>query len=129
NLQVARLWATRKLLAERDLTSLVMVTNESWRQEFIALRRARLSQPHSLGNLPLIVLGRNQSDNAKRQKHLAELMALSSAGKLIIADNSGLEIHLYSPELVVQAIQEVVNATRRKQAGIEPAAQPTIHSP
>jgi pimeloyl-ACP methyl ester carboxylesterase len=115
DLQAARLWATRKLLADRDLVSLVTVTNESWRQEFIALRRERLRQEHPLGNLPLIVLGRKQSDWKTRQRHLAELKGLSSAGKLVIAENSGHEIHLYRPELVVESIREVVAAARQRK--------------
>jgi hypothetical protein len=65
-----------------------------------------------LGNLPLIVLGRKQSDMARRQKQLDDLTALSSAGKLIIAEDSGHAIHLYRPDLVVQAIREVVTAAR-----------------
>jgi len=116
NLHAARLWASRKFLAERDLESLVTVTNESWRQEFIALRRERLRQAHVLGSLPLIVLGRKQSDMARRQKELNELTALSSAGKLIIAKDSGHEIHLYQPDAVVQAIREVVTAARGKKS-------------
>src|SRR5439155_13562176 len=116
NLQAARLWASRKLLIERDLTSLAMITNESWRQEFIALRRERLSQAHALGSLPFLVLGREQSDMARRQKELDELKALSSAGKLVIAKDSGHEIHLYRPDLVVQAIREVVTAARDKMS-------------
>jgi enterochelin esterase family protein len=129
DLHAAWLWAHRKYLADRDLASLVRITNESWRQEFIALRRERLRQAHALGSLPLVVLGRKQSDDATRRVHLKEMAALSSAGKLIIAENSGHEIHLYRPELVVQAIREVVTAARQKQAGSEPAVQPVIDSP
>jgi pimeloyl-ACP methyl ester carboxylesterase len=114
DLQAARLWASRKLLAERDVVSLA-ITDESWRQEFIALRRKRLRQEHPLGSLPLIVLGRKQSDWKTRQRHLAELKGLSSAGKLTIAENSGHEIHLYRPELVVESIREVVAAARRRK--------------
>jgi pimeloyl-ACP methyl ester carboxylesterase len=61
DLQKARLWAGRKFVAENDIYQ-ELVSAESWRQEFIALRRERLSQGHPLGDLPLIVLGRNQSD-------------------------------------------------------------------
>jgi pimeloyl-ACP methyl ester carboxylesterase len=114
DLRVARLWASRKLVAEDDIYQ-ELVTAESWRQEFIALRRERLHQEHSLGSLPLIVLGRKQTDWQTRQRHLAELKALSSAGKLIVAEDSGHEIHLYRPELVVQAIREVVTAARDKK--------------
>jgi pimeloyl-ACP methyl ester carboxylesterase len=114
NLQPVRLWASRKYLAECDLVRLVMSTDESWRQEFIALRRERLRQAHVLGGLPLIVLGRKESD--RRQKELHDLTALSRAGKLIIAKDSGHEIHRYRPELVVEAIRVVVIAARGKKS-------------
>ena len=110
-LQAARLWAARKFIADDDIYQ-ELITAESWRQEFIALRRERLRQAHPLGTLPLIVLGRKQSDWPTRQRHLAELKALSRAGKLIVSEDSGHEIHLYRPELVVQAIREVVEAAR-----------------
>jgi hypothetical protein len=108
------MWAERKFITEDDIHQ-NLVSAESWRQEFIALRRARLRQEHSLGNLPLIVLGRKQSDAETRQRHLAELTALSSAGKQTMADESGHEIHLYRPELVVQSIREVVTAARDRK--------------
>jgi pimeloyl-ACP methyl ester carboxylesterase len=115
DLQTAQLWAARKFVADGDIYQ-EMVTAESWRQEFIALRRERLRQEHPLGSLPLIVLGRKQSDWETRRRHLAELKALSSAGKLTIAEDSGHEIHLYRPELVVQAIREVVTTARDKKS-------------
>jgi hypothetical protein len=113
-LQAARLWAARKFVAEDDIYQ-ELVSAESWRQEFIALRRERLRREHPLGSLPLIVLGRKQRDWETRQRHLSELKALSSAGKLTVAEESGHEIHLYRPELVVQAIREVVTAPRDKK--------------
>jgi pimeloyl-ACP methyl ester carboxylesterase len=114
DLQAALLWAARKFAAESDIYQ-GLITAESWRQEFIALRSERLRQEHPLGNLPLIVLGREQRDMETRQRHLAELKGLSSAGKLIIAKESGHEIHLYQPELVVKAIREVVTAARDRK--------------
>jgi pimeloyl-ACP methyl ester carboxylesterase len=113
-LQVARLWAERKFVAGDDIYQ-EFVCAESWRQEFIALRRERLREEHPLGSLPLVVLGRKQSDWETRRRHLADLKALSGAGKLVVAEDSGHEIHLYRPELVVQAIREVVLAARDKK--------------
>src|SRR5207248_3265438 len=104
-------WASQKFFAEMDIIN-DLITADSWRQEFIALRRRRLASPHALGSLPLIVLGRNQSDNEIRQKDLRALTALSNTGKLIIAENSGHAIHLYRPELVTKAIREVVTVAR-----------------
>ena len=112
NLQPLRLWAWQKFFAEMDVVN-DLITADSWRSEFIALRRRRLAKPHPLGNIPLIVLGRNQEDNATRQRDLQSLTALSSIGKLIIAENSGHAIHLYRPELVIQSIRDVVSAARR----------------
>jgi pimeloyl-ACP methyl ester carboxylesterase len=113
DLQAARLWAARKFIAGDDVYQ-ELITAESWRQEFIALRRHRLGRKHPLGKLPLTVLGRRQKDMETRQRHLAELKGLSSAGKLIMAEKSGHEIHLYRPKLVVQAIREVVLSARGK---------------
>jgi len=115
NLQPLRLWASQKFFAEMDVIN-DLITADSWRSEFIALRRRRLASPHPLGDLPLIVLGRNQEDNPTRQKDLRALTALSSTGKLIIAENSGHAIHLYRPELVTRSINEVVRGARHKGA-------------
>jgi pimeloyl-ACP methyl ester carboxylesterase len=113
-LQTARLWAARKFVADDDIYQ-EFIASQSWRQEFIALRRERLHQKHPLGSLPLVVLGRNQRDWETRERHLADLKGLSSAGKLIIAKDSGHEIHLYRPEVVVEAIRGVVAAARTKK--------------
>jgi hypothetical protein len=102
NLQSLRLWASQKFFAEMDVIN-DLITADSWRSEFIALRRRRLASPHPLGNLPLIVLGRNQEDNATRQRDLRALTALSNVGRLIITENSGHAIHLYRPELVTRS--------------------------
>ena len=37
-----------------------------------------------------------------------ELVRLSTRGKLVIAGKSGHEIHWYQPELVIDAIKEIV---------------------
>jgi len=112
HLQPVRLWASQKFFAEMDVIN-DLITADSWRGEFIALRRRRLASPHPLGNMPLIVLGRNQDDT--RQKDLQTLASLSTVGELVIAENSGHAIHLYRPELVVQSIRTVVNAARTKR--------------
>ena len=42
------------------------------------------------------------------------LVQLSTQGKLVIAEKSGHEIHWYQPELVIDAIREVVMQVRGK---------------
>jgi len=127
-LQAARLWADRKFQANRDF-SRGLVTVDSWRQEMIALRRQRLSEAHPLSNLPLTVLARTRDSGARARRLQTELAALSRVGRLVWAENSGHEIHLYRPEVVVEAIREMVasvrtNGTRSRpnqNLGVRPA--------
>ena len=110
-LQRARLWAQRQFLSRIDM-SISWVDAESWRQEFVALRELRLATPHALGDLPLVVLRRGLRTNDPLDRREAELAALSSAGRLIVASKSDHYIHLYEPDLVADAIREVVEKAR-----------------
>lgn len=87
---------------------------------------ARALQMTSFGDMPLIVLsaGHGQAvpsftdaENQKLWEELqieqSELVALSSEGKQIVAEQSGHYIQLDQPELVIDAIQDVVDATRK----------------
>ncbi len=118
-LHASRLWADRKYQANRDF-SRGLVTVDSWRQESIALRRQRLSEAHPLGKLPLTVLARTKDSDARRRKLQTELAALSSVRRLVWAEKSGHEIHLYKPDVVVQAIREMVVSVRGKATSPEP---------
>jgi pimeloyl-ACP methyl ester carboxylesterase len=114
-LQRARHWALEKLISEAGLLPNSLAVAESWRQEFIALRRQRLSTAHPLGSLPLTVLERSEgADESWHEKQL-QLAALSSEGRLIKAEKSGHMIHLYRPDLVLEAIQGVIASSRRKR--------------
>ena len=83
------------------------VIGEGQRQQFLALRNLRLATPHPLGRLPLVVL------IAGPNSQKAELVALSEVGTLVVAEHSCHEIHLCSPDLVVQAIRDVVDRVRK----------------
>jgi pimeloyl-ACP methyl ester carboxylesterase len=91
---------------------------------FAAVRAAQIM---TLGDLPLIVLshGKDQhmpglSAEVNRefgqtwQQMQSELAAQSSQGKRIVAEQSGHYIQLDQPELVIDAIREVVEAVRRR---------------
>lgn len=56
----------------------------------------------------------NQLFETAWQQFQAELAAQSTRGQLIIAAHSGHNIQLEQPELVVEAIVEVVGAARRQ---------------
>src|SRR5918993_5313980 len=86
------------------------------------------AQITSLGDLPLMVLSHgqpmampglaeavNQASEQLWQQLQAELAALSSRGRLVVAEGSGHYLQLERPELVVDAIAEVVTAARTNQ--------------
>jgi pimeloyl-ACP methyl ester carboxylesterase len=89
---------------------------------FESLAQVRAAHITSLGNIPLIVLYRGISDtpmpdmtpDAEKQwwfELQTELTALSPQGKLVLADRSGHHIQLDQPNLVIDAIEQVLTAT------------------
>jgi pimeloyl-ACP methyl ester carboxylesterase len=96
---------------------------------FAAIRAVHIT---SLGDIPLIVLshGKEQPmpglppeavhdfEQTFQQMHI-ELAAQSAKGKRIVAEQSGHYIQLDQPELVIDAIHEVVEAVRRSSLALE----------
>jgi pimeloyl-ACP methyl ester carboxylesterase len=91
------------------------------KEELAALRAERSKEEHPLGDLPLVVITRGLPDESgpnaaameeeHRRDHTA-VAAFSRRGELIIATHSGHHVQLEEPELVVSAIEEVIEATR-----------------
>jgi len=90
---------------------------------------ARAMQLPTLGDMPLIVLSRGQTQmstgpgisaedveqfKVANDEMQAELAALSTSGKQIIAEDCGHHIHVEQPELVIDAIREVVEGVREQ---------------
>jgi pimeloyl-ACP methyl ester carboxylesterase len=82
----------------------------------------------SLGDLPLVVLSHgqpmampglapevNQANEQLWQELQAQLAGLSSRGRLVVAEGSGHYLQLEQPELVIDAISEVVAAGQHQQ--------------
>lgn len=89
---------------------------------FDSLAVVRAAHITSLGNIPLVVLYRGIDDSPtpgltpeeNKQRWLGlqtELAALSPQGKLVKADKSGHHIQLDQPNLVIDAIEQVLTAT------------------
>lgn len=90
------------------------------------LRSARST---SLGDLPLVVLSHGQPasvagmpdevnrqyESAWQEMHL-EIAGMSSRGRRMVAEKSGHMIHHDQPELVVEAIRQVIEQLREGQA-------------
>jgi pimeloyl-ACP methyl ester carboxylesterase len=104
----------------RQLTWRTVVAEES---QFRENGRA-VAATGSLGNLPLVVLSHDPEvgagfppADAASAEHAwtemqEELRALSSRSKRIVAKGSGHYIEVYRPELVIQAIREIVADAR-----------------
>jgi pimeloyl-ACP methyl ester carboxylesterase len=82
----------------------------------------------SLGDLPLVVLSHgqpmampglsdevNQANEQTWQQLQGELAALSSRGRLVVAEGSGHYLQLERPQLVIDAIGQVVASRRNEQ--------------
>ena len=89
---------------------------------FESVEQVRAAHITSLGNIPLVVLYRGVEDDPtpgltleeNKQRWLGlqtELAALSPQGKLVLADKSGHHIQLDQPNLVIDAIEQVLTAT------------------
>ena len=93
-----------------------------------SVEQARLAPP--LRDIPLVVVahgipemfGGLSASAVTRieqcwQKMQVELAQLSPSGKYVVAEKSGHKIHVEQPELVVEAIRQVVEAARMNIAG------------
>jgi len=82
-------------------------------RELLILARP-LGQPPDLGALPLTVITSAEPDHRWRARPAwvrlqAELAALSSDSRHVYASRAGHYVHLDEPELVVQAVRDLVN--------------------
>ena len=76
-----------------------------------------------LGNLPVIVIAEGKPRHPYMQENLAqwqelqqELAGLSSEGRLVIVSNSAHFIHRSEPEIILQAVNDVVASVRAGRA-------------
>ena len=123
DLQAVRLWLDVRLWEKWDPAKAGPESNLSWRKEFLReFEETGTGQEHPLGDLPVIVLSSGQRPSeSDRQRQLrdrtdaaAGLDVLSSNSLYIVAPESGHEIHLYQPDLVVQELVRAVVAVRNQ---------------
>jgi pimeloyl-ACP methyl ester carboxylesterase len=112
-LQQTRHWAFEKLVRQFGWLPNSLAAAESWRQEFSALRRERLATAHPLGTLPLRVIERDKDTNDTWHRQQVEMSMLSSDGVLIKAKGSGHMIHLERPDVIVDAVFDVLQNVRK----------------
>ena len=116
-LQAVRLWLDVRLLEKWEPAKAGPESILSWRKEFLReFEETDAGREHPLGELPVIVLSSgpiaSESERRSRNGAAARLDFLSSNSVHITATGSGHEIHLYQPDLVVQALARGVSAVR-----------------
>ena len=89
----------------------------SWRSEFLReFEETKVGKEPPLGKLPVVVLSSDpipsEAERQSRDGAAARLDVLSSNTVHITATGSGQEIHLYQPEILVQALARCVAAIR-----------------
>ncbi len=96
--------------------------NHSEIDELAAMLQHQKQHPHYLGSIPLIVLTSGQSgapDSApgeqERKQAQAALQGFSFNSKQVVAHQSGHHIEVDAPDLVTEAIREVVEAARKNE--------------
>jgi pimeloyl-ACP methyl ester carboxylesterase len=94
------------------------------RDDLRMVQRLSEGSPHPLGTIPVIVLSAGKDDFEYASEASAEvqrwefdrgqraLARLSANRRRIIATASGHRIHLEEPDLVIEAIRQVLEATR-----------------
>lgn len=116
----------RAILATTRYLATAIEETESLEESLALVRAAQLA---GLGNIPLIVVSRQVafplpgappavSEHFEQEWQLLQLdlVALSPNSKHVIAEGSGHHIQLARPDIVVEAIREVVFTLREQQA-------------
>jgi pimeloyl-ACP methyl ester carboxylesterase len=120
DLQAVRLWLDVRLWEKSDPAKAGPESLLSWRTEFLReFGEIDSGREYALGDLPVIVLSsdeRPSEPNRRRDRTDAgaALDLLSSNTLYITATGSGHEIHLYQPDVVVQAVVRAVSAVRNR---------------
>ena len=70
------------------------------------------STEHPLGRRPLVVLSRGVGTNESRITAFDKLAGLSSNSRHTVVAEAGHEIHLFRPDVVVEAVLDVLEAVR-----------------
>ena len=88
-------------------------TAHSEHTALMTLHRIDTTEPHPLNDLPLIVLTRGLNSGPRWRTWQADLTRLSTKGTQIVVDDSDHEIHLFRPDVVIRAIQDVQGSAAR----------------
>ena len=95
---------------------IVAESSEGQRAAHARLFESRSQQDNPMSDVPVIVLTRGQNTGAGLAETHAALAGLSKNSRHTVVAGAGHEIHLFTPAVVIQAIQDVTAAaTQRSQ--------------
>ena len=110
----ADLQQTRLLFQRRFFESMaaakpdaIVATMRSEHTTLLTLHQIDTSEAHPLDTLPLIVLSRGLNTGPRQRASQDDLARLSTNSRHIVVDDSDHEIHLFRPDIVIQAIADV----------------------
>ena len=118
-LQAVRLWLDVRLWEKSEPRKAGPESILSWRKEFLReFEETESNRKYALGNLPVVVVSSvpiaSEAERRSRNGAAARLDFLSSNTVHVTATGSGHEIHLYQPDLVVEAVLRTVSAIRKR---------------
>lgn len=117
-LQAVRLWLDVRLWEKWDRAKAGPEADLSWRKEFLREFEETDAKEYPLGALPVLVLssGRaaTEAERRSREGAAARLDFLSTNSAHITAQGSGHEIHLFQPDVVVNGLQRMIDAVRKR---------------
>jgi len=90
----------------------VLENAEADRAILAQLREQRRKHKRRLGNMPLVILTRGADTDNDRIMAYDEMSQMSSNSRHTVVIGSGHEIHLFKPEAVIEAINDVITAAR-----------------
>lgn len=85
----------------------IVATMRSEHTALATLHRIDTSEAHPLNDLPLIVLSRGMNAGPRQRAWQTDLVRLSTRSRQIVVEDSDHEIHLFRPDVVIQAIADV----------------------
>jgi len=93
---------------------IVLESSEGQRAALARLLESRSRPENPMRDVPVVVLTRGQDMTPRIADSHAALARLSQNSRHTVVSGAGHEIHLYTPSVVVQAIQDVSAASRQK---------------
>lgn len=103
------------IIAKASTTKYLMARDSEWTHIHKSLKQVQEST-NMLTNKPVIVISRGKDIDTRWMTYQKDLATLSQNGKLLIAHQSGHMINMEQPEIIINAIHELVENQKRNRS-------------